>query len=267
MNPANVPVVAVASGKGGVGKTTVAVNTALALSALGSRVGLVDADLYGPDAAHMLGLRRREDAAYVTLFGRPGSAASSVEAARRHGIQVASAAFLIGEGQGLGLHASLAQLLVHRLIAGTGWDDDLDCLVVDLPPGTADIQQFVFGFGQRPVHALLVVTPQLVAHRDAHRLLGELKRGKAAVLGGVENMAGQVCPRCGEVTPLFTAAPADEAIWTRVPRLASIPFSATAAADADEGKPVMVSKAVPEQVSAYELIASQVRAAVLAPGG
>jgi ATP-binding protein involved in chromosome partitioning len=264
---AQVPVVAVASGKGGVGKTTVAVNTALALSALGRRVGLVDADLYGPDAAHMLGLRRRRDAAHVTLSGRPGSAGSGIEAARRHGIQVASAAFLIGENQGLGLQAGLAQLLVHRLIAGTVWDDDLDCLVVDLPPGTADIQQFVFGLGQRPVHALLVVTPQLVAHRDAHRLLSELDRGSAAVLGGVENMDGQVCPRCGEVTPLFTAAPADEAIWTRARRLASIPFSATAAADADQGKPVMVSKAVPEQVSAYELIARQVLAAVRAAGG
>jgi ATP-binding protein involved in chromosome partitioning len=215
----------------------------------------------------MLGLRRCKDAAYVTLFGRPGSAMSSVEAARRHGIQVASAAFLIGEGQGLGLRAPLAQLLVHRLIAGTGWDDDLDCLVVDLPPGTADIQQFVFGLGQRPVLALLVVTPQLVAHRDAHRLLSELERGKAAVLGGVENMAGQVCPQCGEVTPLFAAAPAGEAIWNRVPRLASVPFSAVAAADADKGIPVMVSKAVPEQVSAYELVARQVRDAVRAAGG
>jgi ATP-binding protein involved in chromosome partitioning len=262
VNTAQVPVVAVASGKGGVGKTTVAVNTALALSALGSRVGLVDADLYGPDAAHMLGLRRRADASHVTLAGRPGSAGSRVEAARRHGIQIASAAFLIGEGQGLGLHASLAQMLVHRLIASTGWDDDLDCLVVDLPPGTADIQQFVFGLGQRSVHALLVVTPQLVAHRDAHRLLSDLDRGNAAVLGAVENMAGQVCPRCGEVTPLFTAAPASEAIWTRVPRLVSIPFSAVAAADADEGKPVMISKAVPEQVVAYELLARQVRQAI-----
>jgi ATP-binding protein involved in chromosome partitioning len=267
VNPAQVPVIAVASGKGGVGKTTVAVNTALALSALGSRVGLVDADLYGPDAAHMLGLRRREDAAYVTLFGRPGAAASSVEAVRRHGIQVASAAFLIGEGQGLGLHASLAELLVHRLIASTGWDEELDYLVVDLPPGTADIQQFVFGLARRPVHVLLVVTPQVVAHRDAHRLLSQLGRSKAAVLGGVENMSGQVCPRCGEITPLFTAAPAGEAIWTRVPRLANVPFSATTAADADAGKPVMVSKAVPEQVSAYELIARQVRDAVGAAGG
>ncbi len=137
------PVVAVASGKGGVGKTTAAVNLTLALSAAGVRTGLVDADLYGPDAAHMMG----------------------------------------------------------RLISGTSWTD-LDCLVVDLPPGTADVQQLVFGLRRRPTFVLLVVTPQVVAHRDAHRLLASLARGQAVVLGGIENMAGQVCPSCGETTAL-----------------------------------------------------------------
>ena len=261
-----VPVVAVASGKGGVGKTTVAVNVALALSALGVRVGLVDADLYGPDAAHMMGLRRRGSAEHVTLFAARGTRGSRLQAAERHGVQIASAAFLIGEAQGLGVHAQLAQLLVHRLISGTTWDE-VDCLVVDLPPGTADIQQLVFALGQRATYALLVVTPQLVAHRDAHRLLHELERGTAVILGGIENMAGQVCPSCGELTDLFTPAPAGEAIWTRVRRLASVPFSAAAAADADQGRPVMITQAVPEQVTAYQLVARQVRAAVAAGPG
>ena len=174
---ARVPVVAVASGKGGVGKTTTAVNLALALSADGLRVGLVDADLYGPDAAHMMGLRRTQDAAHVTVFAPSGSAASRLEAAHRHGIQLASAALLIGEAQGLGVQAAIAQLLVQRLIASTSWDNP-DCLVVDLPPGTADIQQLVFASGNRTTLALLVVTPQLIAHRDAHRLLHELDRGE-----------------------------------------------------------------------------------------
>jgi ATP-binding protein involved in chromosome partitioning len=263
LDPGPVPVVAVASGKGGVGKTTVAVNIALALSALDVRVGLVDADLYGPDAAHMMGLRRDKDAAYITLFARQGTSSSRIEAARRHGIQVASAAFLMGEAQGLGLQASLAQLLVHRLISSTNWDD-VDCLVVDLPPGTADIQQFVFSLGRRTTFALIVVTPQLVAHRDAHRLLSQLERGNTLILGGIENMAGQVCPSCGEVTPLFPAAPADEAIWARIPKLASVPFSSVAAQDADRGKPVMITHAVPEQVSAFTEIAQGVRDALLA---
>lgn len=261
-----VPVIAVASGKGGVGKTTVAVNVALALTALGVRVGLVDADLYGPDAAHMMGVRRRAGAGHVTLSAAPGSRAARLQAADQHGVQIASAAFLIGEAQGLGVEAGLARLLVHRLITGTAWDA-VDCLVVDLPPGTADIQQLVFALGGRVTYALLVVTPQLIAHRDAHRLLHELERSPAVILGGVENMAGQVCPSCGELTELFPAAPADEAIWSRVPRLASVPFSAVAARDADRGLPVMLTRAVPQQVDAYQLVARQVRAAVAgAPG-
>jgi len=256
-----VAVVAVASGKGGVGKTTAAVNIALALTALDVRVGLVDADLYGPDAAHMMGLRRREDAAHVTLFAVPGAAASRLQAAERHGVQIASAAFLVGEGQGLGLKAPLAELLVHRLISSTTWDA-VDCLVVDLPPGAADIQQLVFALGNRAIFALLVVTPQLVAHRDAHRLLHDLERTRAIILGGIENMAGQICPSCGDLTALFAAAPAEEAIWTRIPKLASIPFSAAADQDADRGKPVMLARAVPEQVRAYQAVAQTIRDAL-----
>ncbi len=256
-----VAVVAVASGKGGVGKTTTAVNIALALSALDVRVGLVDADLYGPDAAHMMGLRRREDAAHVTLFGAPGTAASQLQAAERHGVQIASAALLIGEGQGLGFQAPLAELLVHRLISSTTWEA-VDCLVVDLPPGTADIQQLVFALANRPTFALLVVTPQLVAHRDAHRLLHELERGRTMILGGIENMAGQICPSCGELTAMFAAAPAEDAIWTRIPQLASIPFSAVAAQDADRGQPVMITRAVPQHVIAYQTVARTIRDAL-----
>jgi ATP-binding protein involved in chromosome partitioning len=96
MSPDQVPVVAVASGKGGVGKTTAAVNVALALTALGVRTGLVDADLYGPDAAHMMGLRRRASAAHVTLFAARGAGAERLQAAERHGVQIASAAFAAG---------------------------------------------------------------------------------------------------------------------------------------------------------------------------
>jgi ATP-binding protein involved in chromosome partitioning len=256
-----VPILAIASGKGGVGKTTVAVNLALALRDRGLRIGLVDADLYGPDAAHMLGMRRREPARQITLFSARGTAGSRLEVATHHGVQVASAAFLMGESQGLGVHSGIAQLLVRRLIADAQWDNP-DCLVVDLPPGSADIQQFVFALAGQPVHVLLVVTPQVVAHRDAHRLLAELDRHGAAIAGGVENMASLICPNCAEVTELFVPAPPQETIWDRVPRLVSIPFSARGAHDADNGVPVLVSRAVPEQVSAYEDLASQVAALV-----
>jgi ATP-binding protein involved in chromosome partitioning len=252
------PIIAVASGKGGVGKSTVAVNLALALHAQGHGIGLVDADLYGPDIPRMLGLRRTEAASHVTLFASKGIGQSRLQVAERHGIQLTSAALLLGESQGLGIQASLAQLLVQRLIVDSDWSPDLDYLVVDLPPGTADIQQFVFGLGSRPVFVLLVVTPQVIAHQDVRRLIADLHRHTAVSVGGVENMCGQICPSCGETTELFPAAPPQDSIWGLVPRLASVPFSATAARDADQGLPVMVTGAVPEQVAAYEVLAGRV---------
>lgn len=252
------PIIAVASGKGGVGKSTVAVNLALALGAAGRRVGLVDADLYGPDIPRMMGLRRRAAVSGVTVFAARGSRGARLEAVSRHGVQLASAGFLIGEAQALGVHAGLAQAIVSRLINGTAWAQDTDCLVVDLPPGTADIQQLVFGQQGRKVIVVVVVTPQMVAHQDVRRLVADLDRHPAVTVGGIENMSGFTCPCCGVTSPLFPAAPEDESIWTELTRLASIPFSSQAAADADEGRPVMVTRAVPEQVSAYESAAEQV---------
>jgi ATP-binding protein involved in chromosome partitioning len=252
---AQAPIIAVASGKGGVGKTTVAVNLALALRARGHGVGLVDADLYGPDVPRMLGLRRRQDASHVTLSARRGLARSRLEVVERHGIQIASAAFLLGENQGLGLQAGLAQLVVQRLIADADWTD-VDYLIVDLPPGTADIQQFVFGLSARPVFVLVVVTPQVIAHQDARRLIADLGRHAAVNVGGVENMSGQICPRCGERTELFPEAGPEESIWNMIDKLVSLPFSFVAARDADQGRPVLITGAVPEQVAAYQQLAS-----------
>ncbi len=270
----HVPVIAVASGKGGVGKTTVAVNLALALTAQGLRTGLVDADLYGPDVPRMMGLRRRAEASHVTLFARPGAPDSRLQTVSQHGVQLASAALLLGENQGLGITGGIAQLLVRRLMADTDWDS-LDYLVVDLPPGTADIQQFVFALSGRRLCVLVVVTPQVIAHQDARRLIAHLaprtRRSQGSdtrqvVVAGVENMSGQVCPRCGETTPLFPTAPEQESIWALIPKLAEIPFSHRAAQDADDGQPVMVTGAVPEQVAAYSLVAEQVRKRLADPG-
>jgi ATP-binding protein involved in chromosome partitioning len=258
-----VPVIAVASGKGGVGKTTVAVNLALALTAQGKRTGLIDADLYGPDVPRMMGLRRRAEASGVTLFARPGAPDSRLQIVSQYGVELASAAFLLGENQALAIQGGMAQLLVRRLIADSDWGD-LDYLVMDLPPGTADIQQYVFALSDRPLCVLVVVTPQVIAHQDARRLIAHLRQrgrgpgGRGADVAGVENMSGQVCPSCGQTTPLFPAAPDAESIWELIPRLASVPFSYQAAQDADQGRPVMVTGAVPEQVVAYRLIAEQV---------
>jgi ATP-binding protein involved in chromosome partitioning len=264
----HVPVIAVASGKGGVGKTTVAVNVAIALSAQGQRTGLVDADLYGPDVPRMMGLRRRTEASHVTLFARPGAPDAQLETVTAHGVRLASAAFLLGENQGLGIDGGIAQLLVRRLISDADWGD-LDYLVIDLPPGTADIQQFVFGLTGRRMCVLVVATPQVIAHQDARRLIGHLRprRSPSATtsasggpdVAGVENMSGQICPGCGETTPLFPSAPEQDSIWQLIPKLASIPFSYQAALAADEGRPVMITGAVPEQVAAYQLTAEELR--------
>jgi ATP-binding protein involved in chromosome partitioning len=261
-----VPVIAVASGKGGVGKTTVAVNLALALTARGSRTGLIDADLYGPDVPRMMGLRRKAETSAVTLFARPGAASSRLETVTRHGVQLASAAFLLGENQALAIDGTIAQLLVRRLLSDSAWDR-LDYLVMDLPPGTADIQQFAFALSGRPLCVLVVATPQVIAHQDARRLVAHLQQrgagrrgGTAADVAGVENMSGQICPGCGQTTPLFPPAPDPDSVWGLIPLLASIPFSYQAARDADEGRPVMLTGAVPEQVAAYQLIADQVTA-------
>jgi ATP-binding protein involved in chromosome partitioning len=266
----DVPVIAVASGKGGVGKTTVAVNLALALAAAGVRAGLVDADLYGPDVPRMLGLRRRQESRRLTVFAVKGRPAARLQAVERHGLQLASAAFLMGERQGLGVDASIAQLVVRRLIADTDWNRP-DCLVVDLPPGTADIQQFVFTLRDHPVHVLLVVTPQAIAHSDVRRLIADLRLhaarrgGGAMTIGAVENFSGLICAHCGETTPMFPPASPDESIWGETERIVSVPFSAVAAADADAGRPVMLTKAVPEQVTAFELLAARVRERLATP--
>jgi ATP-binding protein involved in chromosome partitioning len=179
-------VVAVASGKRGVGKTTVAVGLALGLAKQGQSVGLLDADLYGPDVPRMFGLTRTTDASSLTVWAtaKNNRAPRPVE---RYGVKLWSAQFLVSEGQPLALHASLAGLLLNRALGDLDWGD-LAWLVVDLPPGTADVQQHLareLGLSG----AVVVVTPQDVAHLDAKKVLTLLAQANVPVLGGVENMA------------------------------------------------------------------------------
>jgi ATP-binding protein involved in chromosome partitioning len=222
MSAVPLPVVAVASGKGGVGKTTVAVALAKSLVARGRRVGLVDADIYGPDVPRMLGIRRDVEARSLTLSSW-GGRGSGLEAVDVDGLKVASVGFLLGGQQGLTIGGPFGDMLLARLVTQTRWGD-AELLVVDLPPGTGDVQQALLGQGSL-VAAVLVVTPAEVAHLDTGRAVTVLRAAKARILGGVENMSYLECPGCGERTRLHQPAPADRTIWAQgVEKLTALPY-------------------------------------------
>ena len=223
-------VLAIASGKGGVGKSTVALNLGVALHRAGARVGLLDADLYGPDIPRMVGLTRHRPATSIDLWTRSGP--SGVPIVERHGLKITSAQFLVAEDQPISFQAGLAGLLLRRLL-GADWGQ-LDYLIVDLPPGTADIQQQL-SENVTIAGVLVVVTPQDVAHLDARKLLAMLDQRGLRVIGGVENMSSIACPRCGERTEVFPPTDETRAVWTRITKLASLPIDPSLALAADEG--------------------------------
>jgi ATP-binding protein involved in chromosome partitioning len=219
----DIPVVAVASGKGGVGKSSVAVALARDIAATGRRVGLLDADLYGPDVPRMLGIRRDAPAESVQISAAPGTRHSAIEAIDVGGLKVASVGFLLGGEQGLNLAGPVAQMLLTRLVRQTVWGP-LDVLVVDLPPGTGDVQAALLGMYAQ-VGVVLVVSPDEVAHLDTARAVDVLRQGRAYLVGGIENMAYVLCPGCGTRTTMFAEAPEERTIWALgVRRLAVLPF-------------------------------------------
>ena len=238
--PRQLPIIAVASGKGGVGKSSVAVAIGRELARTGRRAGLVDADIAGPDVPRMLGLRRDAPAKSVTLAGwaRGGQGGSGLEAMEVDGLKVASSGFLMAGSQGLALGSDLGDLMLGRLLKETDWGD-VEVLVVDLPPGISFTQQGVLS-GAGRVATILVVTPAEVSHLDTGRTLTTLRQVRTPVLGGVENMAYFECPCCGEKTELHAPAPDDRTIWAGgVPRLARLPFRAGAAITATDIAPVL----------------------------
>jgi ATP-binding protein involved in chromosome partitioning len=215
-------IVAVASGKGGVGKSTVSLNLARALAARGAAVGLLDADVYGPDIPLMLGLKqtrelRRWDLGRNPRFGRIG-----LEPVEALGLKVMSVGFLLAEGQAFTMPGPLVELVGRQLIRDVHWGE-LDYLIVDLPPGTADLQQQLFATVEL-AGAIVVVGPQDAAHLDARKLLAMLREAGINVLGAVENMRGLRCPHCGELVDVFAPVAADRSILRELPLLGSIPL-------------------------------------------
>src|SRR5215470_8360421 len=163
-------VLAVASGKGGVGKSTITMNMAVVLAQQGARVGLVDCDVYGPDIPAMVGLTRRTPTRGWTLSRLGGS--PPIEPVERFGVTIVSTGLLFGEEQPLSWPATLIGVLVNQLLRSSVWPE-LDYLILDLPPGTADVTQTVFRAAPR-AQAIVVVTPQEVAHLDARKLVAFL---------------------------------------------------------------------------------------------
>ena len=214
--------IAVASGKGGVGKSTVSLGLARALADAGHAVGLLDADIYGPDIPLMLGLKqtrelRRWELGRNSRFGRV-----ELEPVEVEGIKVMSVGFLLAEPQMFAMPAMLASFIGDQLVRNVRWGE-LDYLIVDLPPGTADLQQHIFATMEL-TGAILVVGPQDAAHLDARKVLSLLRDAGVTVLGAVENMRGLRCPHCGETLDVFPPVAEERSLLREVELLVSIPL-------------------------------------------
>jgi ATP-binding protein involved in chromosome partitioning len=237
-------IIAVASGKGGVGKSTTAVNLALALQAEGARVGILDADIHGPSIPMMLG-----------LSGQPDSPdGKRIVPKSGHGLQAMSIGFFLGEDTPTIWRGPMTTQYLQQLLTTTLWDD-LDYLVIDLPPGTGDIQ---LTLAQRvPVSAAVIVTtPQDIALLDARKALKMFEKVEVPVLGIVENMAMHTCSNCGHVEHVFGEGGGERmAAQYGVPLLGSLPLDAGIRAEADSGAPTVVARPDSAQAQAYRAIA------------
>ncbi|AMU99109.1 sodium:proton antiporter [Xanthomonas citri pv. fuscans] len=241
-------VIAVGSGKGGVGKSTTAVNLALALRQLGARVGVLDADIYGPSVPAMLG-----------LSGRPDSPDNkSIEPLRAFGIEAMSIGLLVDQDTPMIWRGPMATSALTQLFSDTLWDD-LDYLLIDLPPGTGDIQ---LTLSQKiPVAgAVIVTTPQDIATLDARKALKMFEKVEVPVLGIVENMAVHTCSNCGHREHLFGEGGGERmAAQYGVPLLGSLPLEIAIREQGDAGQPIVV--ATPESVAAQAYLAAATRLA------
>lgn len=243
-------IVAVASGKGGVGKSTTAVNLALALQAEGARVGVLDADIYGPSIPRMLGVQGEKP---TSVDGK------SLEPKLAHGVQCMSIGFLVDEDNPMIWRGPMVTSALQQLLNETRWQD-LDYLIVDMPPGTGDIQ---LTLAQKvPVAgAVIVTTPQDIALLDAKKGLKMFERVDVPVLGIIENMSLHVCSQCGHVEPIFgEGGGARMAEEYGVELLGQLPLERAIREQADGGTPTVAADAHSATALRYRVIARRLAA-------
>jgi len=240
-------IIAVASGKGGVGKSTTAVNLALGLAAAGHRVGLLDADIYGPSMPRMMG-----------ISGRPTSSdGQTLDAMENYGIKVMSMGFMVDEETPMIWRGPMVQSALEQMMRDVNWGE-LDVMVVDMPPGTGDAQ---LTMAQRVplTGAVIVSTPQDIALLDARKGLNMFRKVDVPVFGLIENMSYFTCPKCGERSEIFSHGGARrEAARLGMDFLGEIPLVMEIRETSDGGHPIVVSHPASEHAKVYRTIADRV---------
>ena len=246
-------IIAVASGKGGVGKSTTAVNLALALAAEGASVGLLDADIYGPSQPMMMGIE-----------GRPESEdGKTMDPLENYGVQVMSIGFLVDQDEAMIWRGPMATQALEQLLRQTNWRD-LDYLIVDMPPGTGDIQ---LTLSQRVpmTGAVIVTTPQDIALLDAKKGIKMFEKVGVPILGLVENMAVHVCTQCGHIEHIFGADGGKKMAATYgMDYLGALPLNMQIRLQADSGKPTVVADPDGDVAAIYKAMARLVAVKIAA---
>jgi ATP-binding protein involved in chromosome partitioning len=243
-------IIAVASGKGGVGKSTTCVNLALGLASLGWRAGVLDADIYGPSVPRLLGLK-----------GKPQSEGRSILPLAAYGIKAMSIGFLVDEEEAMIWRGPMVVSAIQQLLRDVLWGE-LDCLVVDMPPGTGDAQ---LSLAQNVplAGAVIVSTPQDLALVDARRGIAMFRKVAVPVLGIVENMSYFICPHCGGRSDIFAHGGARlEAGKFGVPFLGEVPLDTGIREHSDSGRPVIAVDPDGAHAKIYRAIAAQVKASL-----